>query len=629
MPHIFVGHLGRRAEAEDMTEVISHLRSAGVLTALDAEFAKTLRKLVTDADDNVLLGAAIASRATREGHVCADLAQFAGTPLIDGSGNAVPDFVFPSLDAWRSSLGHSTLVGDGTGATPLVLDARNRLYLARLFEDERRLARALRELVSAGATMNAVGLVGLVERLFGPAPTGEPDLQRIGAQISAVSRLTVITGGPGTGKTTTVAKILALALSEARARGKRRPRALLLAPTGKAAARLAESTARAKSSLDCPKEILALIPDTAQTLHRALGASRPGRPLRRDAERPLYADVIVVDEASMVDVTMMRCLVEAVPKTARLVLLGDHRQLSSVEAGAVLADICGDVTAPRYSRQLVDRIARTFGEKVPAALVGDGSPGISDSVVLFRRSYRFGKTLGALADAVERGDANAVLGLLESGEEGLLLLEPKGERGVHPKLADALVEGFRPFASASTIGDALRRAEAFRVLCAHRRGPLGVEDMNEIVGRLLVDRGVGTGSRSPARLVMVTKNDASVGLFNGDVGVAFRESADDPIRIHFSKPGAHGARALASARVPAHEPAFAISVHKSQGSEFDEAVVVLPPLGSPLLVRELFYTAVTRARKRLIVHASSAAIRQAVERRMERASGLEEALRAP
>jgi exodeoxyribonuclease V alpha subunit len=295
---------------------------------------------VRDADDHALLGAAMASRATREGHVCADLARLAGTPLADGTGNAIPDFVFPSLDAWRRSLATSGLVSDGTTIAPLVLDESGRLYLARLFDDERRLARALRDMVSAGgASPDGVGLVGMVERLFGPAPTGEPDIQRIGAQISAVSRLTVITGGPGTGKTTTVAKVLALALFEARARGKKKPRALLLAPTGKAAARLAEATARVKAGLDCPKEILALIPDSAQTLHRALGASRPGRAFRLDSQRPLYADVIVVDEASMVDVTMMRCLVEAVPNHARLVLLATAGSCRPSEAGAVLADM--------------------------------------------------------------------------------------------------------------------------------------------------------------------------------------------------------------------------------------------------------------------------------------------------
>jgi exodeoxyribonuclease V alpha subunit len=333
----------------------------------------------------------------------------------------------------------------------------------------------------------------------------------------------------------------------------------------------------------------------------------------------------------MVDVSMMRCLVEAVPKSARLVVLGDHRQLSSVEAGAVLADICGDITAPTYSRSLANRVARTFGEPLPASFVTDRPPGISDAVVLFRRSYRFGKEtpLGALAGAVERGDADAVLDVLTSGTRGIVLLEPRGERGAHRELASRVVEGFRAFAASSTAGEALRRAEAFRVLCAHRQGPLGVTDMNETIERLLDERHVLVRGQGPTGLVMVTKNDASVGLFNGDVGVTFRESPEAPVRTHFAKPGNAGARVLSLARVPAHEPAFAMSVHKSQGSEFDEVVVILPPLGSPLLVRELLYTALTRARSRLVVHASTAAIRQAVERRMHRASGLEDLLRKP
>lgn len=611
-----------------MSALIASLREKGAILAIDAELARTLGALVGETDEAVLLGVALASRATREGHVCADLGRLAERAMSDEDGEDIPGFTLPGLDAWRSSLSASKLVGDGSRVTPLVLDPRGRLYLARYFDDERRVACALRRMSASRIDVaKPKRLADLLVRLFGERPADTADLQRLGAQVSTVSRLTVITGGPGTGKTTTVAKILALALSDAIDRGKARPRALLLAPTGKAAARLAEATARARAMLDCPEPLRSSIPDTAQTLHRALGASRPGRALRLDTDRPLFADVVVVDEASMVDVTMMRRLVEAVPETARLVLLGDHRQLSSVEAGAVLADICGDFVRPRYSRDLATRIERTFGEPVEPEFVEERARGISDSIVGFTRSYRFGKStpIGGLADAVEHGDADAVVDLLTSRADGLALLAPPSDRAAHPELAKMTVEGFRSFAGASTPAEALARAEAFRVLSAHRHGPLGVVDMNETIERLLSERGLLGRAPGALRPVLVTKNDASIGLFNGDVGVSFRD-ASGGLRTHFTRPGTAGTRALSLARLPSHEPAFAMSVHKSQGSEFDSVIVVLPPPGSPLLVRELLYTAVTRARRRLIVHAPIASIRQAVERRMQRASGLADAL---
>ena len=613
-----------------MTALIASLRDRGAITAIDAELVRMLADLAGEHDESVLLGAALASRATRDGHVCADLARLAERPVTGEDGEEIPGLRLPPLEAWTKSLAASSLVGDGTGCAPLVLDERGRLYLARYFEDERRLARALRSISSERLDpASPQHLAKLVARLFGESPADDVDMQRFAVEVSAVSRLTVITGGPGTGKTTTVAKILAVAISDSLAWGKRRPRALLLAPTGKAAARLAEATARIKTTLDCTSDVVSLIPETAQTLHRALGASRPGRPFRVDAERPLFADIVVVDEASMVDVTMMRRLVEAVPKSARLVLLGDHRQLSSVEAAAVLADICGDAVAPRYSKDLAERIARTFAEPLPPHFIAaERPPGMSDAIVALTRSYRFGKTtaIGGLADAVAHGDSEAALDLLTSRSDALVLLEPASDGALHPGLASELVAGFGPLASAASPEAALSRAEGFRVLSAARRGPLGVVDLNTKIERLLLDRGLLGKCPGSSRLVLVTKNDAGVGLYNGDVGVSFRESAEAPSRTYFTKPGSSALRALSLARLPAHEPAFAMSVHKSQGSEFDSAVVVLPPVGSPLLVRELLYTAVTRARRKLVVHASRASIRQAVERRMVRASGLWDAL---
>jgi exodeoxyribonuclease V alpha subunit len=607
-----------------VTPLIARLRDARALSALDAELARGLARVSGERQESVLLAVALVSRATRDGHVCADLGRLEGTPLL-GEGDAVVG-ACPPLAEWLRELRESPLVGDGSARTPLVLDAKNRLYLHRHFEHEKRLARALVERskrVVEPARKEA--LRQLAERLFGPPAPG-PDWQKIAAEVAAVSALTVVSGGPGTGKTTTVTKILALAVADELARGNTKPRALLVAPTGKAASRLAEAARAATAALDCPEEIRAKIPTTATTVHRALEADAEGR-FRITADRQLVADIVAIDEASMIDVGLMRALVDAVPAKARLVLLGDRDQLASVEAGAVLADVCGDRRGPRYSRALAARLEATFGERLPSEAVGDSPPGIDDAIVTLMHSHRFSaaSALGTLAAAIREGDADRVLDLLSAGEKGVALLESPDDRTQHPALPTLLARGFDALARAASGEEALAALDRFRVLSAHRRGPLGVEEMNRHVPRVLREAGVLAPRAGFIEPVMVTRNDPDIDLYNGDVGVLFREGPDGARALF---PGSESRpRRLSPSRLPPHEPAFAMSVHKSQGSELDEVVVILPPEGSPLLSRELLYTAVTRARNKVVVHASLAAIREATRRPVERASGLAEALR--
>jgi exodeoxyribonuclease V alpha subunit len=612
----------------ETVDPIARLRSENVLSALDAEMAREMSSLAGDGRVEIRLALALSSRETREGHVCADLARLAGTVArgLDGTPTGV---VYPSLEEFRAALSTSPLVGTGAGNTPLVLDAKDRLYLRRYWEDERTLASAIRARTARTLPANdPAGLRSLVLRLFGPMRRGAPDWQRIAAQIACVSPLTIVTGGPGTGKTTTVTKILALAILDCLAGGRKRPRAVLLAPTGKAAARLAEATANAARALDCPEEVLPFLPTVAETVHRALGAGGAGR-FRLGAERPLLADVVVVDEASMIDVSMMRRLVDAVPEHARLVLLGDRHQLSSVEAGAVLADLCGDTAAPRYSSALAANIAEVFGEELPADALSSSERSIDDSVVTLTKSHRFSETsvVGGLAVAIQRGDADAVLASFSGASGDAVLLEPPSPNTPHADLPDVVLAGFSALAASGSPEVALERLGGFRVLSAHRTGPLGVVDMNRWIEALLVDARLIRADAGLVRPLMVTRNDANLELWNGDVGVLFRDPQRTSAgRAHFVGPDGR-ARALSPARLPVHEPAFAMSVHKSQGSEFDEVLVVLPPPGSPLLSRELLYTAVTRARRRVVVHATEEAVREAVRNRVARASGLADALR--
>jgi exodeoxyribonuclease V alpha subunit len=614
-----------------MNDLLRRLSNEGAFTALDVELALTLADLSGDASSDILLGVAAASRSTREGHVCADLTRLAARRISVEDDAELTSAAYPALAAWRDSLRASSLVSDGVRTSPLVLDAKDRLYLRRHWEDERAVATALRaRAVRHVEPANRAASRALLERLFGPDERGTTDFQRMAATMAAISTLSIVSGGPGTGKTWTATKIVALAVADLLARGVAAPKVLLLAPTGKAAARLAESTTRAKRALDCPEALLEWIPERAETVHRALGRKHSPRTSFLEADRTVLADIVVVDEASMIDLSLMRQLLDALAPEARLVLLGDRLQLSSVEAGAVLADICGPAPGTRYSAELSERLERAFGLSLPAELVGPGGAPIDDAIVTLTRGHRFSQasSVGALARAIEQGDVDRVLDVFSSGDE-LVLLEPSRARAQHPRLASVMRDGFAPLASSRDAAEAFGRLDAFRVLSAHRKGPLGVEGLNRTIEELLTDAELLGPRAWFVRPVLVTKNDRDLGLFNGDVGVLFRVSAEGAPRVAFPGSSEGGVRALSPARLPPHEPAFAMTIHKSQGSEFDDVVVVLPDDDSPLLSRELLYTAVTRARRRVIVHAAKATVRAAVARTVARASGLGDALRTP
>ncbi len=578
------------------------------------------------------LAAALVSRTTGEGHVCLDLCAAAGRAPF---GDSVPGLQAPELEQWREALRASGVVGAPGESAPLVLDSRDRLYLARYWHFEHDLAAALRERASGWAAgVDRVRLAADLRRLFPARAEGQVDGQAVAAALAVLRRLTVISGGPGTGKTRTVAAILALAAGQAAGRP---PRVALAAPTGKAAARLAESVRRAKQDLPLSEAERAALPEEATTLHRLLGA-RPGRPgFRHDAGSPLHLDLLVVDEASMVDLPLLARTVAALPGEARLVLLGDRDQLASVEAGAVLGDVCGRGGHPGYSPELAQTLAEVLGVgagQVPSS-AAPGRP-VADALIFLRRSYRFGPEsgIGALAARVNAGDTAGVLALLSAvrAQDGR---EPPGLRhrtvGEGERAAQVerlVVPRLRGVLEAPGPAEALATLGSFRVLCALREGPWGVGAFNELVERALRRAGLVPRDREAyrGRPVMVTRNDYATGLFNGDVGVFWPDTAaGGALRVFFPAPGG-GLRALLPARLPAHETVYAMTVHKSQGSEFDEVLLVLPERVSPVLTRELLYTAVTRARAGVEIWGPEATVAAAVGARVERASGLRDAL---
>lgn len=582
------------------------------LRPLDVHFGRCLEALTPQPAAALGPAAALASFAAGQGASCIDLTSWAGRP---GPGPWAEQTLPPMAD-WRRQLLASEVVATGEAGVPLVLDAHNRLYLLRFFADEAELARVVQRLAGAPVAIDEHRLQTQLDRLFA---SGDPD-QRLAAANAALGRLAIVSGGPGTGKTTTVVRLLAL-LVALWPHPTRPPRIALAAPTGKAANRLAQSVAAQLAAL--PDELAEPIPTQAVTLHRLLGY-QPGRERpAHDARRPLHADIIVIDEASMVDLAMMARLARALPEAARLILLGDRDQLASVQAGAVLGDLCAGFRG--YSSARAARLRRLC----PAAEVPEqaaASP-MANCITLLRHSYRFRAEggIGRLAVAVRAGDPAATRAALTADDPAVRLqrLAPTQPTWAG---ATALADQYAQLLHDAAPADALAALERLRVLCALREGPFGVIELNRQIEQALRRRGL-IGADGAGRAIIITRNDYTLGLFNGDIGLLAHEPEHGGLRACFPQPG--GVRRLSPARLPPHESVFAMTVHKSQGSEFDEVVLVLPPQPHPLVTRELLYTGITRARERLVIETGEMTLEVAVGQPTERPSGLRERLWQP
>jgi exodeoxyribonuclease V alpha subunit len=616
-----------------MIPTLEVLREATVISALDEHFARGVSRIAGESRVEAQIAAALVSRDVNNGHVCLDLARMRERPVLEEGGDSSDESLqWPDLDDWLDILRSSPLVGDGETVAPLVLDSAGRLYLRRYWQHQSELAAAIRgRALPRGVGPEDGVLREILDRLFpSSSAPGETDWQRVAALTAARRGFCVISGGPGTGKTYTVVKIVALLTWLAQRSGDRL-RVTLAAPTGKAAARLTESIRRAKAQLDCTEEVRSAIPEEASTIHRCLGAARNRlTEFRHNAKNPLRTDLMLIDEASMVDIALMRRLVEAIPPDARLILLGDKDQLASVEAGAVLGDICGTGLPSAASRR-PDEAASRAGPQLSFDLSRSTSSRMRDCIVELQHSYRYdaGRGIGALARAINAGDPDAALAILDSPDHPEVARVDPGSHGeLSEPLRSDIVRGFSPYLQAESHERRLVDFDRFRVLCAHRRGYFGVERVNAQIERLLADRGLlrVNAASYPGRPILITRNDYQLGLYNGDVGllVLADDGNGETEAVFVATDGA--LRRLSPSRLPPHETVFAMSVHKSQGSEFDEVAVLLPDEISPVLSRELLYTAVTRAKSRVTVHARAEIVRQAVVRPIQRASGLRDAL---
>ncbi|WOB51429.1 exodeoxyribonuclease V subunit alpha [Xanthomonas hydrangeae] len=694
--------------------LFSALIKAEALRPLDLAFAQSLQRLAPDTDPQVLAGAALASLAVTSGHAGLDPAR-AGMLLDAREG---PSPALPEPTNWQRTLAASRWVDQpapedpAAADCPLVLE-HGLLYLRRYREYERRLALGLQRIAAQSPPpFDAATLAPLFAQLFpnatasSPLPPGEgarragegtglpepsvyqeataplvqshpPDRQAQAAALALRRTLLLVTGGPGTGKTTTIARLLLLRIAQANAASTPAPRIALAAPTGRAAERMAESlrlaVARAIANGIDPALADAL-PTGASTLHRLLGVIPDSPNFRHTADNPLPFDLIVVDEASMVDLPLMCKLVEAVADGTQLILLGDADQLPSVEAGDVLAAILqaagpGDALQPHDADALQPLLGSAHPDTTPASIQTGGhtvshthSGGLAGHRVHLLRGYRQAHdfALAPLADAVRAGDADTALALLRSGELAGVHFHEDGEDPLTLG-RDALLAHWRALADAHDPAAALRDAARLRLLTAVRAGPQGARGLNARIEQLLAETGSGArrlGSASPwfqGRLLLITENSYRHGLFNGDVGICLRSDANPfsgrsdespssgpdqsgsttnrhnpgtdsraqgPLVAWFEGDGDGQVRGFHPAALPAHESAFAMTVHKAQGSEFDTVWLQLPTRDARVLSRELLYTGITRARRALHLAGSEAVIRSALARHAARISGL-------
>jgi exodeoxyribonuclease V alpha subunit len=664
--------------AADLLLLLDRWVERGWLRSLDKAFVSFLHELAPESDPLVLLAAALTSHQLGHGHVCLDLFETLKAPDfalslppegdVQGGVLLLPSQLLEALDGahWCKALASSSLVAlaadssDAAQQRPLVLSGK-RLYLRRYWAYERRIDAALRTRLAQGEAPPD-DLRQRLDELFGPAKPGAViDWQKLACALATRGAFSIITGGPGTGKTTTVVRLLALLQAPAVEAGQPL-RIRLAAPTGKAAARLTESISQQVQSLKVAEAVREKIPCDVTTVHRLLG-SRPGtRHFRHHAGNRLPLDVLVVDEASMIDLEMMANLLDALPPHARLVLLGDKDQLASVEAGAVLGDLCRDAEAGWYNPQTRQWLESVSGESLQDSGLREDSGGshpLAQQLVMLRHSRRFGEVsgIGQLASRVNQQLPDEARQLLAAGHyDDVFSLPLKGEHDhqLERLLLDGHGEGpqgyrhylnvmrnqrpptGRPLEHPDWVNwarDVLQAFDTFQLLCAVRKGPWGVEGLNlRITEALLKARLIEHDQQwYEGRPVLMTRNDYGLGLMNGDIGIALklpeREGPDvgkPVLRVAFPRnDGQGGVRFVLPSRLNDVETVYAMTVHKSQGSEFAHTALILPDALNPVLTKELIYTGITRAKHWFtLIEPRAGVFEEAVQRKVKRLSGL-------
>ena len=561
---------------------LGELQSRGLLHLLDVELARALGRMTDAPSPEVELAIALTCRNVRQGHTCFPVGMSAADIW---PGDPAPPDPLPHAEEWKDALGKSLLTHGG----PIVLDEAGRLYLRRYWQLEQDVGRELAARSAAPPIIanDSPWLQASLDRLFPGAPESP---QRRAAENALRHHVSLLCGGPGTGKTTTVAAIVALIIEGRLRETRSAPRVMLLAPTGKSAARLGEAVRQAKDRIQASAEVLEQIPVQATTVHRALGMQRAGTHFRRNANRPLEADVIVVDEASMIDLGLMRQLLDATAREATLLIVGDPDQLTSVEAGSVLRDLV-TASARTWWRGRVTHLAQTY-------------------------RYDEEQPLGRLVAAIRDGDGPAVEALLDREDADDVVWT--SANGLQAEL-DRAAAHWAQVLNTQDPDTHFELRSRYVMLSPFRGGPVGTRRLSSAIRDRLPSQ---AGSEQRVTPIIIEENSHELRVYNGD----FAMLVDGKPPIATVQSDTDGLRKIAAARLPRFSDAFALSVHKAQGSEFDEVLIVLPGEDAPLLTRELLYTAVSRARKRLRVVGPKDVVASALERRAQRYSGLVDAI---
>ncbi|KOR30165.1 hypothetical protein TI04_06895 [Achromatium sp. WMS2] len=602
------------------------------LRLIDTQLAHKLGALSGEQRPEILLAVTMLSYKLNRGDICLDLMAYKANTQIASEIAQTTDLAvhIPTPIDWKNLLNTSPMVGSPGDSTPLVLEG-NYLYLGRYWQLETNLIQELMARIGTWIpNVDTKLLKASLKHLFfidNNHRQQETNWQCLAAALAVFKPFCIISGGPGTGKTRTVTAILALLIEQSLALYAKVPRIALGVPTGKAAARLTESIRKSKASLlqntNIDQKIINAIPEEALTLHRLL-KFRPGRcEPQHGKSNQLPIDVLVIDEASMLDLPMMARVLSALTQSSRLILLGDRHQLASVEAGMVMGDLCGGTKKLTYSYDLVSKLSNVADINLPYAEANP--PAIVDHQIILEKSYRFpdDSGIGQLAKAVNSGVATQALNILKSGKYPDVTLIPGNPESLMEALKPRVIAWFRHTLSATDPTQALTRFNNLRILCALRSGPYGVNAINKLVATILTQAGlIDTNSAIYHGCpIMVTKNDYKQHLYNGDIGLILQDhQLGVSLRAFFET--SEGIRRILPNRIPPHELVYAMTVHKSQGSEFDEVIMILPNVASDIITRELIYTGITRAKKHVTLIAEPIWLSKAISRVVTRDSGL-------
>jgi exodeoxyribonuclease V alpha subunit len=607
------------------------INTESIFSPFDLQTGKFVASLASENRKDVQLAAALISAQLRDGHVCVNLPEFAGRAW--GTGDDEKERVrFPELSTWLKSLKNADCVGCPGDFKPMILDDAHRLYFQRYWQYEKDIAEFIIRRLPVRHDVETSKKI-LREKLqfyFPEMSSGKISWPGIAATVALMRKFLVITGSPGTGKTTTITKIMAFLLDIRN----HSLRIALSAPTGKAAARLEESVKKTKKIINGPDDVKNRIPEEAMTIHRLLGSIRYSPYFYFNPNNTLPYDVVIVDEASMVDLPLMAKLMTALAPSAQLILLGDKDQLASVDTGAVLGSICFPDPLNVFSGTFGRQLKEICGERIELSNV---DPGVQDCIIELKHNYRFSKEsgIGLLSRAIKEGDTRRVLELINSEKMTDVHFSDISRTGnMLELLRDKVLNCYREYLHAATsipvcVEDVFDRFETFRVLCALRVGIWGSQRMNAVIERLLSESGLInlTDLFYEGRPIMVVQNDYRLQLFNGDVGIVLRDNADqNKLKVFFRDPK-QGVRRIVPERLPQHETVWAMTVHKSQGSEFDQVALILSDNDVPVLTRELLYTGITRARFYVDLWTTRDVLMKTIQKQIIRQSGLTDAIK--